>query len=78
MSLKKNPSPLSKTFFSSAIYWTGRVFWDFTESVKDTGEIPARSHVRLGVFFRKSPKPNGSEGVKSYVMTVKDCLRIVK
>jgi len=29
-----------------------------------TREIPAQSHVRLGVFFRKSPKAAGFQRVK--------------
>jgi len=29
-----------------------------------TGESPAQSHVRLGVFFQKSPKPAGRQRVK--------------
>jgi len=28
------------------------------------GKIPAQSHVRLGVFFRKSPKAVGRERIK--------------
>ena len=30
-----------------------------------TGENPAQSHVRLGIFFQKSPKPSGRQRVKN-------------
>jgi len=31
-------------------------FETFTRSVEHTGEIPAQSHVRLGIFFPKIPE----------------------
>jgi len=33
-------------------------FETFTRSVEHTGEIPAQSHMRLGVFFAKIPESN--------------------
>jgi len=57
-----------KNFFSSADEKTCRIFWDFYRVCRAyrTGEIPAQSHVRLGVvFFRKSPKAAGCHRVNS-------------
>jgi len=66
MSLTKNLQPQPKIFFLSADEKTCRVFWRF-DQVRSTyrlGEIPVQSHVRFGVFYRKSPKTAGRQSVK--------------
>jgi len=64
MSLTKKPQPPSKKFF---LVQTSRVFWRF-DQVRNpyrSGDIPAQSHVCLGVFlFWKSPKAAGRQSVK--------------
>jgi len=54
-SLTKKQQPPRKKFFLSADYKTCCVFWDFYRFCRAyrTREIPAQSHVRLGVFFAK-------------------------
>jgi len=56
--LRKNHTPQAKIFFSSADYKTCWVFWDFYRVCRayQTGEIPAQSHVHLGVFFENPRK----------------------
>jgi len=48
-----------------------------------TGKIPARSHVRLGFFYRKSPKAAGCKSVKyapapqqTFLKKIKKCQKI--
>ena len=62
MSLTKNPQPQTTKFFSGAC----RVFWRFDQVCNPykSGDIPAQSHVRLGVFFQKSPKAAECQSVK--------------
>ena len=52
MSLTKNPHPQVKKFFRVQ---TKKLAASFDASTR-SGDIPAQSHVRFGVFFRKSPK----------------------
>ena len=57
MSLKK-PAPPEQKIFLSADWKTCRVFWRF-DQVRNPyriGDIPAQSHVRLGVFFSENPQ----------------------
>jgi len=74
-SLTKNPQPPSKTFFSSADWKTCRVFWRFDQvrNLYKSGDIPAQSHVHLGVFFWKSPKAAGRQSVNSTLETNRSC-----
>ena len=55
---QKTSNPQAKNFFSSADWKTCRVFWDFYRVCIAywTREIPAQSHVSLGVFFLKIPE----------------------
>jgi len=55
-SLTKNPQPLKqKIFFRVQTRRLSPSFETFTGSVEHTGEIPAQSHMRLGVFFSENP-----------------------
>jgi len=65
---QKTRNSQAKNFFSSADQKTSRVFWDFYRVCRAyrTGEIPAQSHMRLGIFFRKSPKAAGRQRVNKY------------
>jgi len=58
-SLTKKRAPQAKIFFRVQTRRLTASFETFTGSVEHTGEISAQSHVRLGVFFRKSPNPSG-------------------
>jgi len=45
-------------------YRVCRAYW--------TGEIPTQSHVRLGVFFRKSPNPSRRQSVNCHKILAVD------
>jgi len=53
------PKPYNTCFshwHNDDFYWVCRAY--------RTGEIPTQSNMRLGVFFRKSPKATGRQRVK--------------
>jgi len=53
---QKTCTPQAKNFFSSADWKTCRVFWHFNQvrNPNRSGDIPVKSHVRLGVFFPRN------------------------
>jgi len=68
---KKTCTPKQKIFFSST---TRNLPCHLTlrqvHNPNRSGDIPAQSHVRLGVFFRKSPNPPGCQSVKRWLWQV--------
>ena len=57
-SLTKNGTPQAKKFFIECRLEDCRIFCDFYRVCRAcrTREIPAQSHVRLGVFFSENPQ----------------------
>jgi len=64
-SLTKNPHPPSKKFLFECRLKDLLRLLRLLPGLRAyrTGEIPAESHVRLGVFFRKSPNPSRRQRV---------------
>ena len=62
-SLIKKRNPQAKKFFSSADKKTGHVFWRFNQVhiPYRSREIPAQSHLRLGVFIENPQKQSDSK-----------------
>jgi len=67
---KKPATPNQKKFFRVQTRRLAASFDASTRSITCTGarDIPAQSHVRLDVFFQKSPKAAGCQNVKNITM----------